>query len=244
MFGRTKVAMLVAEFLGTATLTAAVLAVASVANPRFGLPTFFVASAAGLAVGLMVLLVGKNSGAHLNPAITLGHWSLRKIPTTQAIAYIATQLLGGLAALGLYQYLTGQATGSQFGAFAGQGFRWQVLVAEAVGAFIFAFAVAAAIEQRYEGWTLATVIGVSLMLGMVTASVASNGLVNPALALGFRSISRAYIIGPLVGGLVGMNLYHYLFVPAPARVAAKATSGRGRSRTAAKKPAKRRKSRR
>ena len=221
MFGRNKVAMLVAEFLGTATLATIVL---SVANSRIGFP-LFIAAAAGLTVGLYVLLVGKNSGAHLNPAITLGLWSMRKVSTTQAIAYIAAQLVGGVAALGLYQWLTGSTLTN----IAGQNFSWQVFTAEAVGAFVFGFGVAAALSQKYDNWTLAVATGSALTLGMITASIAANALVNPAVAVGVRSISRAYIAGPLVGAVVGMNLYQYLFAPAPARAARVATKPAARS---------------
>ena len=233
MFGRAKVAMLVAEFFAAATLTLVVSSVASYANPRFGLPALFVGTAAGLTMGLMVLVVGKSSGAHGNPAITLGLWSLRRIPTTQAIAFIASQLLGGVAAMSLYQYLTGQTLQS----IASSNFDTRVLVAEIVGTFIFGFGVAAAVTQKLDNWNWAVTVGVSLALGMMVASVASNGLLNPAVAIGTRSISQAYILGPLAGALVGMNIYQWIFVGRPARAAA-VTTGTKTSKT--KKTAKRR----
>jgi glycerol uptake facilitator-like aquaporin len=52
-----------------------------------------------------VLAFGGVSGAHVNPAITFGTWTARRIGTLRAISYIAAQLLGGLAAWQLYQYL-------------------------------------------------------------------------------------------------------------------------------------------
>jgi hypothetical protein len=49
------------------------------------------------------------------------------------------------------------------------------------------------------------------------------GYLNPAVALGSRSFDWVYVLGPLVGGLVGVNLYTYLFAPtaAPAKAVAK-----------------------
>src|SRR5690606_27914730 len=100
---KNKVAMLVAEFVGTFALTSAVFAVAG----RSSIP-FFGAAAAGVTLAIMVLVIGKISGSHINPAVTLGLWSIRKFPTTQAIVYVAAQMLGGLAALRTNEYLTDQ----------------------------------------------------------------------------------------------------------------------------------------
>jgi aquaporin Z len=73
MFGRRKVATLVAEFLGTGALTLLIL---SVQRSTIGVP-FFVAAAAGLVVALMMFAVGASSGGYFNPALTLGFWTAR-----------------------------------------------------------------------------------------------------------------------------------------------------------------------
>lgn len=205
MFGRTKVAMIVAEFLATATLASVVL---SVANSRIGFP-LFIAAAAGFTVALLTFLFSRSSGAHANPAVTLGLWTLRKISTAQAVVYIAAQLLGGVAALRLFEYLTGKpltniATGN---------FEWKVLIAEAVGTFIFGFAIAASFNRADTERNSAVIWGSALALGIIIASVASNGLLNPALAISARSVNRAYLIGPVVGSIIGMNLYQMVFGP-------------------------------
>ena len=74
MFGKNKIAIIVAEFMGTFVLTSAVYAVIIQR-----LPALFVASAAGATLGLVVLTVGSVSGAHLNPAVTLGLWSVARM---------------------------------------------------------------------------------------------------------------------------------------------------------------------
>jgi glycerol uptake facilitator-like aquaporin len=88
------------------------------------------------------------------------------------------------------------------------------LVAEAVGTFIFGFGVAAAVNGVYEGTKLATVIGGSLALGILAASLGSNGVVNPAVALSLNSMSWAYAVGPLVGAVLGMWAHELMFAPA------------------------------
>lgn len=206
MFGKNKIAALVAEFFGTAVLTLTVLSVTA----RTSFP-FFAAIAAGLVAGLMVLIIGKASGAHINPAVTLGLWSQRKIQTSQTLVYIAAQLLGGMVAWRLGEYLLGQKTEH----IAQWGLDTPVLVAEIVGTFIFAFGVAAAVSGAYEGGKLAAVIGGSLAMGIFVASLASNGLVNPAVALGLDSMSWAYGVGPLLGAVLGMSTHTLLFAEAP-----------------------------
>ena len=55
------------------------------------------------------------------------------------------------------------------------------------------------------------VVGASLLMGIMFASIAANGILNPAVALGIGSFSLSYVLGPIVGSLIGFNLYHYMF---------------------------------
>ena len=81
MFGRRKIAALVAEFLGTGILTLLIL---SVQRSTIGVP-YFVAIAAGLTVTVLTFALGKVSGAHLNPAVTLGMWTARQAATLTSV---------------------------------------------------------------------------------------------------------------------------------------------------------------
>lgn len=202
MVGKKTVAILFAEFLGTFALTSAVFAMTG----RTGFP-FFAAAAAGLTLALAVITLGPTSGAHINPAVTLGFWTLRKIETTLAIAYIAAQFLGGLVAWQLNAYFLGQPIKNT----ASTNFEWVVLVAEAVGAFVFAFGIAAAVYMKKTGYELAAAIGGALFVGILVASYGSNGILNPAVALGIRSFNLAYVVGPIIGAVLGMNTYALLF---------------------------------
>lgn len=202
MFGRQKIAMVVAEILGTATLSVAMYSmIARTSFPLFG------GLAAGTVVGLMTLVVGNVSSAHFNPAVTLGMWSARKVGTLTAIVNIAAQMIGGILAWVLLKYFIGHSLES----LAVGKFEWKVLIAEATGAFIFTFGFASAIYQKFEGGKKAFTIGGSLLAGILVASMAANGIVNPGVALGIQSFNVAYVVGPLVGGLVGTNLYALLF---------------------------------
>jgi aquaporin Z len=203
MFGRRKVATLVAEFLGTGVLTLLIL---SVQRSTIGVP-FFVALAAGLTLTLMVFAVGSASGAQLNPAITIGMWTARKITTINAILYVAVQLLGAWAAYYLYIYFVKNALQPVGGHFTAR-----ILVAEAVGTGLFAFGWSAALYQRFSAAVTASVAGLSYMIGIIAASSAAIGLLNPAVALGVRAwVWGTYVLGPVLGAVIGVNLYGLLF---------------------------------
>jgi glycerol uptake facilitator-like aquaporin len=203
MFSKPKVAAIVAEFLGTFVLSFAVLSVVL----RTSFP-FFGALTAALTVGVLVLVLGKASGAHFNPAVTLGLWSQRKIDTAQSIVYIAAQLLGGLVAVRAAERLLDP---QPLLALSTGGFETKVIIAEALGAFIFTFGIAAAVSSLYEGGKLAATIGGSLFIGIMVASLASNGVLNPAVAIGISSWSWSYAIGPLLGAVLGMSVYNLMF---------------------------------
>lgn len=209
---RSKIAMLVAEFLGTAVLATVAI---NVSRSQIGIG-YFVAIGVGLTLGLLVLALGAASGGHFNPAVTIGLWTVRKVKTTVAIAYVGVQMLGGLAAWQLANYFSG----AELRSIANTEFDWKILVAEAVGAFVFTFLIAAAVYQKFEGAKAATLIGGGLFIGVVVASLASNAVLNPAIALANQSWSWAYAAGPIIGALIGMNLYVLVFAPASALVSA------------------------
>lgn len=235
MFSRKNIAMVVAEFLGAATLVAAVYTI--MARTSFPL---FSAMAAGGVVALFTLGVGRVSGAHLNPAITFGLWSVRRVQTVRALVMIAAQFAGGAAAWALLKYFLGHSLTS----IAGTEFEWKVFVAEAVGTGVFAFGFASAVMQRFDEAKLAAGIGLSLFIGVLVASLASNAVLNPAVAVGIQSWSWAYAAAPFAGALVGMNVYSMLFADAAAvsaSASAAAPVARSSKKVAAKAPAKRKK---
>ncbi len=204
MFGRAKIAMIVAEFMGTFALASTIFAMTG----RTNFP-FFAGAAAAVTLGVMVIIMGKASDVHLNPALTIALWTQRKIKSLNALVYIVAQMLGGLVAWQLNQYLLNQTLKN----LAPKVVDWRVLTAEAVGTFVFTFGVAAAIYSHYEGLKRAFTIGASLFVGILIASFGSNGVLNPAVALGVRSWSVSYVAGPVLGALFGVGIYSLLLAP-------------------------------
>lgn len=205
MFGRNKVAMLLAEFLGTAVLTLVVL---SVQRSTIGI-AYFVALAAGLAVASLSYVFSNVSGAHFNPAVTIGSLITGRVKVAVAAAYVVAQLLGAWAAYGIYTYFVNSSL-QQIGGH----FTARILIAEAIGAFIFTFVWAAVAAQRLQ----ASIVGVGLTLGILVASVASIGFINPAVAMGARAWNiwgsmgwGTYAAGPIAGGVLGFLAYEVFF---------------------------------
>jgi aquaporin Z len=214
MFQRKKIALIVAEFLGTALLTLVVLAVS---KSTIGIP-YFVAIAAGLAVGVGMLVFGPVSGAQMNPAITIGLWSARRIKTMPAVVYVAAQLLGGVAAYWLFTYFANQHWQNS-GHYSGH-----VLVAEAAGTFVFGLAWAALSYRKADddGRGAAALVGVAFTIGIIVASASASGLLNPAVALGLRMWGwGTYVLGPVLGAVIGVNVYSLLFAPVEGKTSSK-----------------------
>ncbi|HXY18043.1 MAG TPA: aquaporin [Candidatus Nitrosopolaris sp.] len=210
-FNKRMAAKLGAELLGTGILAMMVLVMANTTAV-----SYFIATSAAVTVAAIVMMFGAVSGAHINPAVTFGLWTARRIGTVKAVAYIVAQALGGLGAWLLYQYFTNHSLASKT-----ISFDTRLFIAEAVGAAIWVFGFTAVIARKAEALASAVALGTVVFASIMIAATASLGYVNPAVAVAARSISVVYVVGPLVGGLVGANLYTMLFEGSAKKAAAK-----------------------
>lgn len=214
---------LAAEFIGTFLLAAVIIA-------GQGQPIFVLFGLVGI-----VLLIGSISGAHVNPAITIGAWATRRIGWLRAIGYIFVQFLGaavayfvlsaflgGATAPSAEQQAYGQAAASLFKAAdvtALTGKEWYVFAAEVLGTTILGFAVASALrakETLNAAFTVGLGIFIALMIGItVTGYVSASSILNPAVALALQAYAGtwAYIVyglGAVLGGVLGFLLHDVL----------------------------------
>ena len=203
-FNRAKTAPLLAEFLGTGVL----VMVALVLSQTTGVP-YFIATSVAVTLALVYVLFSSVSGGHFNPAITVGMWVARKMSTIRGISYIAAQLLGGVAAWQLFQYFTNQALPVKSSSWSTTA--W---LAEIVGTAILAMGLTAALTRRLDTLTTALTYGASFFAGILVAATASAAYLNPASALALRNFNAVYILGPLVGGIIGVSLYTWFFAAA------------------------------
>lgn len=201
-FSKVKHEAVLAELFGTFALSLAVLA--SIWGFLAFVPTPVVA---GATLGLMVLAFGGISGTHINPAVTLGLYSLKKIDAATAVAYLIVQISGALLAmLVMSMFLEGELIGRL-----DVNADYTTFFAEFLGALFFTVGVAAAVHQRAKGTEAALLVGGSLSLGILFASLGSNGLINPAVATAVNSLNWSYVLGPIAGSVIGMSVYAAAF---------------------------------
>lgn len=186
------------ECVGAGALT---LIVALSLKGAFPVPTPVLAA---LTLGLFVYSIGHISGAHINPAVTIGAWSIQKITTHDAIGYIVAQTVGAVVAL-LGATLYDTTAIASLPASAGMFF------AELLGTFFFTFGIASVVYEKTPVSLSGVVVGGSLLLGIAFAALlGSSGILNPAVAFGVGSFNLSYLLGPIAGSVLGMNVYKQL----------------------------------
>jgi MIP family channel proteins len=203
-------------FGGTAVAVAAILA-RPTAGPAYD--SLAVALAFGLALAAVVAAVGHVSGAHVNPAVTLGMAAAGKFPWNYAPIYIGAQLVGAvLAALATWLTFGGAGARSEAnlaGTYPAQGVGdLQAFVVEILITFILVFVVmAVATDERAPAAIAPIAVGFALAVGVFVAGPVTGGSVNPARSLGPMLVAGdltsvwLYVLGPIIGGVLGALLY-------------------------------------
>ncbi len=182
-----------------------------------------VALAFAFVVTAMVFALGHLSGAHINPAVTLAFWSVRRFPGSEVLPYLGAQCIGAtLAAVALVGIL-GPVGG--FGATVPA-----VSVARAFGLeWLLSFALmlvvmAVATDRRVPGGFAAVAVGLTvgfcaLMGGPITgASMNPARSFGPALVGGVWQAHWVYWLAPTTGMLAAAHLYEVLRGTTPANV--------------------------
>jgi MIP family channel proteins len=162
----------------------------------------------GLVVMAMIYAVGDTSGAHLNPAVTLGFWLARRFPGAFIGPYIISQLAGALAASLLLRAMFGAST---LGATQPAGSVWQSFALEIVLTAILMFVILRVASGPKEKGLLAGVaIGGVVAFEALFAGPISGASMNPARSLGPALVSGAmsdvwiYLAAPVIGAAVGV----------------------------------------
>ena len=213
----------IAELVGTFILVfggTAVAVAAILARPTAGAAydSLAVALAFGLALAAVVAAVGHVSGAHVNPAVTLGMAATKKFPWQFVPHYVVAQLFGAvLAALATWITFGGPARGEAklAATYPAQGVGdLQAFVVEVLITFILVFVVmAVATDDRAPAAIAPIAVGFALAVGVFIAGPVTGGSVNPARSLGPMLVAGdltsvwLYVLGPIVGGILGALLY-------------------------------------
>lgn len=214
----------VAEFIGTFTLVF-VGALAGALAGRNGGGIVAVALAHGVALMVIIYTWGAVSGAHVNPAVTLGVALAGRIGWSRAVSYWVAQFVGAAVAAYLVLYLAGAESGlgatvgdlTPHGATAGDPFK--VVVLEAILTFFLVASVfASGIANRntnLAGVAIGFVLIMDILAGgqLTGASMNPARTFGPALALNDWSYLPLYVFGPALGAAAAALLYHWWFMP-------------------------------
>jgi aquaporin Z len=222
---------LIAEFLGTfwLVLGGCGSAVLAAAFPELGIGFLGVALAFGLTVVTMAYAVGSISGAHFNPAISVGVCVAGRLATRDLLPYIVAQVLGGIvAAAVLYVIASGKADFSTAGGFAANGYGEHspggyglgaALVGEIVFTFMFVLIILRVTSPDAPAGFAPLAIGLTLTLIHLCMIPVTNTSVNPArstgpaLFVGGWALAQLWLfwVAPIIGGALAGGVHSALF---------------------------------
>jgi aquaporin Z len=205
---KTTVPAILAEFIGTYALVffgCGAIILSELENLSSAvIPIIF-----GLTITIFVYLLGRFSGAHFNPAVTIGFLLNKEISIKDSVFYIGIQILGGMLASQTHVALFGRM--HSFGVTTlsvdvGQGF---FLEAFCTGLLMFVILQVTRKENNIYGIAIGGTVFISaLLIGEYT-----GGSLNPARSLGPALVSGKtreiyfYVLAPVIGSLISSKLF-------------------------------------
>lgn len=212
-----------AEFFGTfwLVLGGCGSAVLAAAFPALGIGFVGVSLAFGLTVLTMAYAVGHVSGAHFNPAVTVGLAMAGRVGWNTVPGYIAAQVLGGIAAaVVLYLIVSGKADFTGVGGFASNGFGehspgkfslMSALITEVVLTAMFLVVILGVTHKNAPAGFAPLAIGLALTLIHLISIPVTNTSVNPARSTAVALFAEPWAlqqlwlfwVAPIVGAIIG-----------------------------------------
>ncbi|MDR1760916.1 MAG: aquaporin Z [Bacteroidales bacterium] len=215
-----------AEMIGTMVLVLGGCGTAIFAGGSVGF--LGVALAFGLTIVAMAYGIGAISGAHLNPAVSVGVFCAGRMTAKDLCGYVVAQIIGGIIAAGILAFIVNQFGGT-LGTFAANGFGKEffdfnnggagyqnlsmmgAFVIEVVLTFVFLIVILGATAKNSNPGFAGLAIGLTLTLIHLISIPLTNTSVNPA-----RSISQAifaenplalpqlwvFILAPIIGAIL------------------------------------------
>ena len=179
-----------------------------------------IAAAFGLIVLVIIQSLGHVSGAHINPAVTIGFWAAGRFPGRRVLPYVLAQLLGALLGSGVVWLLA--PPGSLLGAtLPGHG-ATQAFGIELGLSFWLTFVILRVTSGYHEqgllvGLTISATVGLEALVGGPLSGASMNPArsLAPALLSGYLATVWVYVAAPPAGMLLAV-LANRLLDPAPA----------------------------
>jgi glycerol uptake facilitator protein len=187
---------------------------------------FAIGMAFAIVIAGVIYALGRVSGAHINPAVTIALFATKRFPAGETVAYVVVQCIG--AAIGSFLfYLTAGMNAVTIGGlgatapFPGIGYG-QAILAEAIGTFVLMMVImGVALDKRAPHGFAGLVIGLTVAGMITTLGNISGASLNPARTFGPYLIDSllggpnlwiflpVYIIGPVIGAVVAAFFYDW-----------------------------------
>jgi glycerol uptake facilitator-like aquaporin len=172
--------------------------------------------------GLIVSPLGRRSGGHMNPAVTVAVWLMDVFPGASVVPYSAAQLAGSVAGVGLARLVWGPSISTKAIGYAALGPKpgidapavylgecgCMIALTVMVGFFLA--------YPTYNRW-LPGAIALAVALLIVLLGPVTGGVVNPARQFGPAVLAEQgkdlwiYLTAPIVGAVLGAGLHHLLY---------------------------------
>ncbi|NLW20831.1 MAG: MIP family channel protein [Clostridiales bacterium] len=214
------------EFLGTLVLVLFACGTAAVTGAKLlgsaaGAAYLLTALAFGLVVVAMAYSIGQVSGAHINPAVSLGMLLSGRMSAKDFVLYVIAQFLGATAGAAVLYWIIGDGLGlGQNALYLGDAFK--SLVIEVILTFVFVLTILGVTSKRGNPAQAGLVIGLTLTLVHILGIYFTGTSVNPARSFGpalilslvgqpeALSVVWVFILAPLMGGALAAAVWQAL----------------------------------
>lgn len=206
----------IAEVVGTFALvfcgTGAII-IDGVSNGALG--NIGIAITFGLIVMAMIAAVGEVSGAHFNPAVTIGFWVAKRFDSKEVLPYIIAQTIGAFMASGILRFLFPDSL--TMGETLPAGPCLQTFILEVILTFFLMFVIIhVATGSKEQGIIASLAIGGTVLLEALFAGPITGASMNP-----IRSIAPAmvnlnfqhlwmYIVAPIIGAVLSIGAWRQI----------------------------------
>jgi len=198
--------------------------------PFTGAELLAISTAFGLAVVAMVYSIGKISGCHINPAVTIAMAVTKRMQWAHAVPYVIAQCvgatLGGLAIWGVFAHRVSEGAGAGHVAYGPTTSIGSAMLNEGLGTAILLFTIVGIVDKRGGADLLAgLVIGLIVIGIIITVGAQTGAAINPARYTGTLITSQlaglntdwsqvwVYWTADVLGGLAGVFAYDLLATP-------------------------------
>lgn len=214
----------VCEFIGTFILVLLGCGSAAVAGSTLG--TLGIAFAFGLAIVAIAYSVGRVSGGHVNPAVSLAMLISKKITAKDFCGYVIAQILGAFAGSGILKLIISWTTlenaglgANGYGELSAVGLTLAgAILVEVIATFIFILAILGVTHNEKYSSNAGLVIGLVLTLIHIVVIPLTGTSVNPARSLapavlvGGAALSQVWVflVAPLVGAALAAFCWKFI----------------------------------